>query len=98
MARGIGAGIAAGLAVDGWDLALSFWSRTTIGNQSWPCPYGWMDDQTRASGIAMQPSGRLGTPTDVANLVRFLLSDQGQLVNGQLLYSNGGPPKGHLPR
>ncbi len=24
--RGIGAGIAAGLAVDGWDLALSFWS------------------------------------------------------------------------
>ena len=24
--RGIGAGIAAGLAVEGWDLALSFWS------------------------------------------------------------------------
>ena len=23
--RGIGAGIAAGLVVDGWDLALSFW-------------------------------------------------------------------------
>jgi 3-oxoacyl-[acyl-carrier protein] reductase len=23
--RGIGAGIAAGLAADGWDLALSFW-------------------------------------------------------------------------
>jgi 3-oxoacyl-[acyl-carrier protein] reductase len=46
----------------------------------------------------MQPSGRLGTPTDVANLVRFLLSDQCQWINGQLLYSNGGSPKGHLPR
>jgi Raf kinase inhibitor-like YbhB/YbcL family protein len=33
----------------------------------------------------------------VANLVRFLLSDQGQWINGQLLYSNGGFPKGQLP-
>jgi 3-oxoacyl-[acyl-carrier protein] reductase len=32
-----------------------------------------MDDQTRASAIAMQPTGRLGTPTDIANLARFLL-------------------------
>jgi 3-oxoacyl-[acyl-carrier protein] reductase len=63
-----------------------------------PVDTGWMDDQTRASGLAMQPSGRLGTPTDVANLVRFLLSDQGQWINGQLLYSNGGYPMGHLPR
>jgi 3-oxoacyl-[acyl-carrier protein] reductase len=63
-----------------------------------PVDTGWMDNQTRASGIAMQPSGRLGTPTDVANLVRFLLSDQGHWINGQLLYSNGGYPKGNLPR
>jgi 3-oxoacyl-[acyl-carrier protein] reductase len=62
-----------------------------------PVDTGWMDDQTRASGIAMQPTGRLGTPADVANLVRFLLSYQGQWINGQLLYSNGGYPKRHLP-
>jgi 3-oxoacyl-[acyl-carrier protein] reductase len=63
-----------------------------------PIDTGWMDDVTRASAIAMQPTGRLGTPKDVAHLVRFLLSDQGQWINGQLLYSNGGFPKGRLPR
>jgi 3-oxoacyl-[acyl-carrier protein] reductase len=62
-----------------------------------PIDTGWMDDQTRARGLALQPTGRLGTPADVANLVRFLLSDQGQWINGQLLYSNGGFPKGQLP-
>ena len=30
---------------------------------------GWMDDSTRASVVAQQPTGRLGTPEDVANLV-----------------------------
>lgn len=58
---------------------------------------GWMDDSTRASVVAQQPTGRLGTPEDVANLVRFLLSPSGHWINGQLLYSNGGFPKGHLP-
>lgn len=62
-----------------------------------PIDTGWMDDSIRASGLASQPLGRLGTPTDIANLVRFLLSDQGSWINGQLLYSNGGFPKGHLP-
>ena len=63
-----------------------------------PVDTGWMDDVTRASAVAQQPTGRLGTPTDTANLVRFLLSEQGAWINGQLLYSNGGYPKGHLPR
>lgn len=62
-----------------------------------PVDTGWMDDQIRASATAMQPSGRLGTPDDVANLIRFLLSDQGGWINGQLLYSNGGFPKGSIP-
>jgi 3-oxoacyl-[acyl-carrier protein] reductase len=51
----------------------------------------------RASAIAQQPSGRLGTPNDTADLVRFLFSKQGEWINGQLLYSNGGYPKGRLP-
>ncbi len=62
-----------------------------------PVDTGWMDDETRDGVIAMQPTGRLGTPADAANLVRFLLSDQGQWITGQLLCSNGGFPKGHPP-
>lgn len=123
--RGIGAGIAAGLVVDGWDLALSFWGTyddrlgmewqpddpdllaaelRSLGRGIELIPADLEDPAAadalvhRATGIAMQPTGRLGTPDDVANLVRFLLSDQGQWINGQLLYSNGGYPKGHLPR
>ena len=70
--------------------------RTNVINPG-PVDTGWMDDDIRASGLASQPLGRLGTPTDVANLVRFLLSDQGSWINGQLLSSNGGFPKGHIP-
>lgn len=62
-----------------------------------PIDTGWMTDEIRASGLAQQPTGRLGTPTDTANLVRFLLSERGSWINGQLLYSNGGYPTGHLP-
>lgn len=51
---------------------------------------GWMTDEIRDSAIKATPAGRLGTPEDVANLVRFLFSDQGSWINGQLLYSNGG--------
>jgi 3-oxoacyl-[acyl-carrier protein] reductase len=36
------------------------------------------------------PAGRLGTPGDTADLVRFLMSDAGGWITGQLLHSNGG--------
>lgn len=62
-----------------------------------PVDTGWMDDDVRNSALAAQPTGRLGTPADTANLVRFLLSESGTWINGQLLYSNGGFPKGQLP-
>ncbi len=62
-----------------------------------PVDTGWMDDEIRSSGLAQQPTGRFGTPADVANLVRFLLSEQGSWINGQLLWSNGGFPSGRLP-
>lgn len=55
-----------------------------------PVDTGWMDDEIRASGTAATPAGRLGTPDDTADLVRFLLSDRGGWINGQLLMSNGG--------
>lgn len=62
-----------------------------------PVDTGWMDELTRRTLRDRQPLGRLGTPEDVANLVRFLLSDQGGWINAQLLYSNGGFPAGQLP-
>lgn len=49
-----------------------------------------MTDEIRAMGASDTPAGRLGTPEDTADLVRFLLSDQGSWMNGQMLYSNGG--------
>jgi hypothetical protein len=45
----------------------------------------------RAAGLAFLANDR------TANLVRFPLSKQGEWINGQLLYSNGGYPKGRLP-
>lgn len=62
-----------------------------------PIDTGWMDDEIRAACIAQQPTGRLGTPEDIASLVRFLLSDEGSWTNGQLLYCNGGFPAGRIP-
>ncbi|NNC13135.1 SDR family oxidoreductase [Planctomonas sp. JC2975] len=55
-----------------------------------PIDTGWMDDQTRVALTAMQPTGRLGTPHDAAELVRFLLSEQGSWITGQLIKSDGG--------
>jgi len=55
-----------------------------------PVDTGWMDDATRAALTARQPTGRLGTPRDAARLVRFLLSEEGGWVTGQVLTSDGG--------
>lgn len=51
---------------------------------------GWMSDELKEIIKASTPGGRLGLPSDVANLVAFLCSPQGGWINGQLLYSNGG--------
>ncbi len=58
-----------------------------------PVDTGWMDDDIREAVVRMTAAGRLGTPEDTANLVRFLFSERGGWVNGQLLMSNGGFPK-----
>lgn len=55
-----------------------------------PIDTGWMDDDTRRWTRDATPAGRLGTPDDIANTVRFLLSPAGSWVNGQLLKVNGG--------
>ena len=55
-----------------------------------PIDTGWMDDAMRAGCLSRQPTGRLGTPADIARLVSFLFSDRGDWINGQLLKSDGG--------
>lgn len=55
-----------------------------------PIDTGWMDEEIRALGVTGTPAGRLGTARDTADLVRFLFSDAGSWINGQLLHSNGG--------
>jgi 3-oxoacyl-[acyl-carrier protein] reductase len=49
-----------------------------------------MDQEIRAYLLKRQPTGRLGTPQDIANLVGFLLSPAGSWINGQLIKSDGG--------
>jgi 3-oxoacyl-[acyl-carrier protein] reductase len=49
-----------------------------------------MDDAVRSALTAQQPTGRLGTPADVAGTVAFLLSPAGRWVSGQLIKSDGG--------
>jgi 3-oxoacyl-[acyl-carrier protein] reductase len=55
-----------------------------------PVDTGWMDDDIRASGLARQPTGRLGTPDDIAKVVRFLVSPDGRWIAGQLVTTDGG--------
>ena len=55
-----------------------------------PTDNGWMDDELKTTIRKETPLGRLGQPSDAANLIAFLLSPEGGWVNGQLLHSNGG--------
>jgi len=55
-----------------------------------PVDTGWMDDEVRAGVVRRQPTGRIGTPADVAKLVAFLLSDDGEWTTGQLIHTDGG--------
>lgn len=51
---------------------------------------GWMSESARDAVLARNLQPRVGTPTDTADLVSFLMSDRGGWINGQVLYSNGG--------
>lgn len=47
-------------------------------------------DKVRDQLIARQPVGRLGTPEDVAGMVRYLCSDEASFINGAVLPIDGG--------
>jgi 3-oxoacyl-[acyl-carrier protein] reductase len=48
------------------------------------------DEETVARLAAQPPLERLGTPSDIAEVVAFLASPAGHWVNGQLVRANGG--------
>ena len=47
-------------------------------------------EKVRAELVARQPIGRLGTPEDIASLVRFLCSHEAEFINGALIPIDGG--------
>ena len=53
---------------------------------------GWMSDELMDEVRQNTFLNRVGTPEDCANLVKFLCSEEGGWINGQLLYSDGGIP------
>lgn len=55
-----------------------------------PINTGWMNSELEEYLTQQTPAGRLGIPQDIAHLVSFLLSLQGDWINGQLLKSDGG--------
>ena len=55
-----------------------------------PNDTGWMTDELKEVIAARTPIGRLGQPTDAADLVSFLCSPEGGWINGQLITSDGG--------
>jgi 3-oxoacyl-[acyl-carrier protein] reductase len=49
-----------------------------------------LNDKQREAILQMVPSGRLGSPEDVAAAVVYLSSDEASYVTGQTLHVNGG--------
>ncbi len=55
-----------------------------------PVDTGYATGATHAAVAEMFPDGRWGSADDVANLVAFLVSDEGAWIRGQVLNSEGG--------
>jgi 3-oxoacyl-[acyl-carrier protein] reductase len=49
-----------------------------------------LDDLVKKMFIDMIPAKRFGTPEEVAQLVKFLLSDESAYITGQVININGG--------
>lgn len=55
-----------------------------------PTDTGWMSAELRSRLAGRNPMGRVSVPLDAANIVRFLLSDEGGWITAQFLQSDGG--------
>lgn len=79
-------------------LAKEFGAQGITANVVSPGPTGQDTDDAadaevmrrRQAIVARIPTGRLGTPVEIAAVVRTLASDAGAFINGQMLQVNGG--------
>jgi len=55
-----------------------------------PVDTGWATGELHDQVSQMFPDKQWGTPDQVADLVAFLVSDQGAWIRGQVLNSEGG--------
>jgi 3-oxoacyl-[acyl-carrier protein] reductase len=55
-----------------------------------PTDTGWPDAVTRAAVEDVMPTGRWGTPSDAAQLIALLCSDDAAWVTGQVIDADGG--------
>jgi 3-oxoacyl-[acyl-carrier protein] reductase len=49
-----------------------------------------LSEELKAKMLAQTPLRRMGTPLDIANAVRFLVSDEASFITGHVLDVNGG--------
>ncbi|MDX5473952.1 MAG: SDR family oxidoreductase [Bacillaceae bacterium] len=55
-----------------------------------PTDTTWMNDDIRGFLRPKFGLGRIGTPEDAANLINFLVSEDGGWITGQIIHSEGG--------
>ncbi|KDQ60933.1 hypothetical protein JAAARDRAFT_67356 [Jaapia argillacea MUCL 33604] len=55
-----------------------------------PGSESWSDEQVEAAVAQFSPLGRVGMPNDVAKVVAFLVSEDGEWINGQTITIGGG--------
>lgn len=55
-----------------------------------PVDTGWAGSGRTAEVAAAMPAGRWGSPEDVGRLVRWLVTDEGAWITGQVINSEGG--------
>jgi 3-oxoacyl-[acyl-carrier protein] reductase len=55
-----------------------------------PTDTGWMTEELKSLLMPRFPFKRTGTPDDVARLICFLASEEGEWITGQIIHSEGG--------
>lgn len=55
-----------------------------------PNDTGWMTAEIKENLIQRFPMGRIGNPTDAANLIGYLIRKEAAWVTGQIIHSEGG--------
>ncbi|MFT4417150.1 SDR family oxidoreductase [Fredinandcohnia humi] len=55
-----------------------------------PTDTGWITEEIKKDLEPLFPFGRVGEPRDVARIIKFLVSDDGAWITGQVIHSEGG--------